>query len=98
MRLIFPGKKHVAHAAFVKGIARAAGAGIEDWDLLVEFADEVFGAGFRSTRALDCPGPGRQIGPATPARGLGIGSDHRNPVLQEVLPAPDLLRISLTNQ
>ncbi len=42
--------------------------------------------------------PGRQIGPARRAAGLGIGRDHRHTRLHQIVPVLDAFRIALAHQ
>ncbi|MPL67344.1 hypothetical protein SDC9_13035 [bioreactor metagenome] len=92
--LVLPGEQHIADAALRKGRGRAARAGVEHRDMAEEIADE----GLRVLSVLLGPGPGGQVVPARPARGLRIGGDDLDAVLHQIAPVVDALRIALAHQ
>ena len=96
--VVFPGDQHVAEAALGEGDGRAARAGVEHRRVLVDRRDEVLGLGLVAAELLFAVGPGGEIVPARAAGGLGVGGDHRNAGLGEIVPVVDALGIALVHE
>ena len=54
--------------------------------------------GLVAARLLQRVAPGRQVVPARAARGLGVGRDHRDAGLHQVVPVLDALGVALAHQ
>jgi hypothetical protein len=76
---------------------RAARAGVEHRDVLVQLGDVVLGLGLAAVLLLGV-GPGGEEVPARAAGGLRVGGDHFHARLDQIVPVLDLLGIALAHQ
>jgi hypothetical protein len=96
--LVLPGQQHVADATLDEGGGRAPGAGVEDRHVPVERGDELLRLAVIAARLAKRPAPGREVVPARAARGLRVGRDHLDVLLDQVAPIVDALRVALAHQ
>ena len=98
MGFVLPRQQHVADAALGEGHRRTTRARIQHRHILVEIGNERLGLVSIAAGLLGGIVPGRQIGPAGAPRCLGIGRDHLDVRLHQIVPVPDLLGIAFAHQ
>jgi len=108
-RFIFPADQHIADLALHEGVGGASGGGIQHWNMLIEFGDELLSFGLGRLHvvrlasllelrqiaqfALERETPGGQIIPTSAAARFGIGGNHFHARLHQIPPVLDLLGI-----
>ncbi|MNS84121.1 hypothetical protein D3C72_1179340 [compost metagenome] len=94
--LVLPGDEHITLVALGKGDGGAAGAGVQHGHVAVQLGDKVLGLRVAAQLALG-ELPRGQVVPAGAARGLGVGRDHADAGLDEVVPVLDALGVALAH-
>src|SRR5690606_10296133 len=93
---VLEGHQHIADLVLHKSAGSGATVGVEDRYLLEELADEVPGRGFVAAM-LKYVAPGRQVGIAAVARGLRVGDDHLDAILEQIRPVVKTLGVALAD-
>src|ERR1700754_3682570 len=97
-RFIFPGDEYVTDAALDERRRGAPSTGVEYGDVLEERLDEGPGLVVITAGQPERVAPGGEEIPAGAAGCLGIGGDDLDPVLDQVAPVANRLRVTLADQ
>lgn len=97
MGFVFPREEDVSEFALDEGVGGAAGAGVEDGDVLIELGDELAGFGLIELVGLQRVAPRSEVVPARAAGSLGVWRDNFNAFADDVRPVLDVFGIALAD-